>query len=137
MITISRVDPNVKLIPSNENHRNAVILTVIMDVECNVDVTGTPKRARLEVSREFALKIWALKYQAEKFGNFGCIMADHLNWEGGSNRFHICSSWIEVRSHSLRFCGRIGGPKSDMLIESASDFPLSTIIKHFGLTVIH
>lgn len=124
-------------VPSNENPNWVPNFTASTDVECNIDVAGAPKRASLEISMHLARQIWDLKNKASITGEVGSIDTTRIVWEGGSNRFTISSSWIEVRSHSLRFCGQVGGRKSDMIVESSSDFPLNAIFKHFGLAIVH
>lgn len=123
-------------VPSNENPDWVRSFTATTDVECNVNVTGAPKRATLEISAILARQIWKLHTTAAITNEVGKINTVGICWEGGSSQFTIDTSWIEVRSHSLRFCGQVGGRKSDMLVESASDFPLSAIFKHFGLAKI-
>jgi|TARA_E500000318_G_C3562120_1_gene213956 hypothetical protein len=124
-------------VPSNENPNWVSNFTATTDVECNISITGAPKRASLEISMQLARQIWDLKNKAAITGEVGSIATAGICWEGGNDRFMISSSWIEVRSHSLRFCGQVGGRKSDMIVESASDFPLNAIFKHFGLAIVH
>ncbi|MFX4226376.1 MAG: hypothetical protein ACFHHU_00370 [Porticoccaceae bacterium] len=124
-------------VPSNENPNWVSTFVATTDVECNVHVSGAPKRATLEISAQLARQIWDHHNKAFVTNAVGNIKTAGICWEGGNAQFTIGSSWIEVRSHSLRFCGQVGGRKSDMLVESASDFPLSAIFKHFGLAKIH
>jgi hypothetical protein len=121
--------PSIVILPREETFK------VITDVECSVNIAGIPHTASLDVNARLAAKIFDLYTSAVTTGTVGKIDTTTIRWQG-SSRYKIEKSWIEVRSHSMRLCARIGGPKSDMTLESASDFPLYPVLKHFGLAAI-